>query len=82
MLRWINSLQKHITVESILTLEFCLGGATFTNAAMAEWLRRLTRNQMGSSRVGSNPTRSETRMLVRKLKNKLLETINIVKRNK
>ena len=28
------------------------------NAAMAEWLRRLTRNQMGSSRVGSNPTRS------------------------
>ena len=26
---------------------------------MAEWLRRLTRNQMGSSRVGSNPTRSE-----------------------
>ena len=29
-------------------------------AAMAEWLRRLTRNQMGSSRVGSNPTRSGT----------------------
>ena len=28
-------------------------------AAMAEWLRRLTRNQMGSSRVGSNPTCSE-----------------------
>ena len=27
---------------------------------MAEWLRRLTRNQMGSSRVGSNPTRSGT----------------------
>ena len=27
-------------------------------AAMAEWLRRLTRNQMGSSRVGSNPTRN------------------------
>ena len=25
---------------------------------MAEWLRRLTRNQMGSSRVGSNPTHS------------------------
>ena len=25
---------------------------------MAEWLRRLTRNQLGSSRVGSNPTRS------------------------
>ena len=30
----------------------------FMEAAMAEWLRRLTRNQMGSSRVGSNPTRS------------------------
>ena len=28
-------------------------------AAMAEWLRRLTRNQMGSSRVGSNPTCSD-----------------------
>ena len=28
-------------------------------AVMAEWLRRLTRNQMGSSRVGSNPTHSE-----------------------
>ena len=23
---------------------------------MAEWLRRLTRNQLGSARVGSNPT--------------------------
>ena len=31
---------------------------TNVSAAMAEWLRRLTRNQMGSSRVGSNPTRS------------------------
>ena len=29
-----------------------------TQAAMAEWLRRLTWNQMGSTRVGSNPTRS------------------------
>ena len=32
---------------------------TFQNgtdqAAMAEWLRRLTRNQMGSCRAGSNP---------------------------
>ena len=27
-------------------------------AAMAEWLRRLTRNQMESSSVGSNPARS------------------------
>ena len=29
-----------------------------SKAAMAEWLRRWTRNPMGSSRVGSNPTRS------------------------
>ena len=28
-------------------------------AAMAEWLRRLTRNQMGFSRTGSNPVDSE-----------------------
>ena len=28
-------------------------------AAMAEWLRRLTRNQMGSPRTGSNPVGSE-----------------------
>ena len=27
-------------------------------AAMAEWLRRLTRNQMGYARAGSNPARS------------------------
>ena len=30
---------------------------------MAEWLRRLTRNQMGSSRVGSNPTHSDVIIL-------------------
>ena len=28
-------------------------------AAMAEWLRRLTRNQMGFPRAGSNPARSD-----------------------
>ena len=28
-------------------------------AAMAEWLRRVIRNHLGSSRVGSNPARSE-----------------------
>ena len=28
-------------------------------AAMAEWLRRWTRNPMGFSRAGSNPVRSE-----------------------
>ena len=29
---------------------------------MAEWLWRLTRNQMGSARVGSNPTRSDKKI--------------------
>ena len=37
---------------------FCSGFLSVPLAAMAEWLRRLTRNQIGSSRVGSNPTRS------------------------
>ena len=31
------------------------------NAVMVEWLRHLTRNQMGSSCVGLNPTRSSDR---------------------
>ena len=31
----------------------------YPTAVMAEWLRRWTRNPMGSSRVGSNPTHSE-----------------------
>ena len=30
-----------------------------SQAAMAEWLRRVIRNHLGSSRVGSNPARSE-----------------------
>ena len=34
---------------------------------MAEWLRRLTRNQMGSTRVGSNPTRSDLHFNVENL---------------
>ena len=34
---------------------------------MAEWLRRLTRNQMGSTRVGSNPTRSDLHLNVENL---------------
>ena len=33
----------------------CSGFLSLPLAAMAEWLRRLTRNQMGSSRVASNP---------------------------
>ena len=31
----------------------------FLAAVMAEWLRRLTRNQMGFPRAGSNPAHSE-----------------------
>ena len=30
----------------------------YKSAAMAEWLRRLTRNQMGYARAGSIPARS------------------------
>ena len=33
-------------------------GGREARAAMAEWLRRWTRNPMGSSRTGSNPVRS------------------------
>ena len=32
--------------------------AVINQAVMAEWLRRLTRNQMGYSLAGSNPARS------------------------
>ena len=32
-------------------------------AAMAEWLRRLTRNQVGSSRAGSNPAGCDCQVL-------------------
>ena len=34
---------------------------------MAEWLRRLTRNQMGCTRVGSIPTRSDLHFNVENL---------------
>ena len=33
--------------------------SSISQAVMAEWLRRLTRNQMGSSRAGSNPADCE-----------------------
>ena len=35
------------------------GLSGFFEAVMAEWLRRLTRNQMGFPRAGSNPAHSE-----------------------
>ena len=49
-----------IKTQFHLQRPFCQPGknALRLEAAMAEWLRRLTRNQMGSSRVGSNPARS------------------------
>ena len=34
---------------------FSKEGSSFITAVVAEWLRRLTRNQMGFSRAGSNP---------------------------
>ena len=34
---------------------YTLFALTLVIDSMAEWLRRLTRNQMGSARVGSNP---------------------------
>ena len=45
---------------------------------MAEWLRRLTRNQLGSSRVGSNPTRSD---FLSSPHEKLEGTLGLEKRN-
>ena len=45
---------------------------------MAEWLRRLTRNQLGSSRVGSNPTRSD---FLSSPHEKLEGTLGLGKRN-
>ena len=44
-----NSITKRIQVISYTT-----------QAVMAEWLRRLTGNQMGSSRAGSNPADRDT----------------------
>ena len=54
--RWLYSCPQSRT-HSHCILNQC--SSSYMIAAMAEWLRRLTRNQMGSSRVGSNPTRSE-----------------------
>ena len=36
-----------------------LHGTPFEDAVVAEWLRRLTRNQIPSGSVGSNPTDCE-----------------------
>ena len=61
LLNMLNLVPGHVT----MWYQDCWPNSKFESsetsekwAAMAEWLRRLTRNQMGSSRVGSNPTRS------------------------
>ena len=52
----LRALKKQEKLKEGKTHRSCLGTLI---AAMAEWLRRLTRNQMGSSRIGLNPTRSD-----------------------
>ena len=51
----LRALKKQEKLKERQTHWSCLGTLI---AAMAEWLRRLTRNQKGSSRVGSSLTRS------------------------
>ena len=49
----------NVTIKRVIecsTQPHLKASLVYHEAAMAEWLRRLTRNQMGSSRVGSNPT--------------------------
>ena len=52
---WTVFVQTYIVRASFRLLFSCSHCAT---AAMAEWLRRWTRNPMGYSRAGSNPVRS------------------------
>ena len=52
----------NVTIKRVIecsTQPHLKASLVYHEAAMAEWLRRLTRTQMGSSRVGSNPTRSD-----------------------
>ena len=46
-------------------------------AAMAERLRRLTRNQMGSSRMGSNPLRAIAILTTRQTQPSLESKFNL-----
>ena len=56
---WHFSTDKYwqMSWQNPFTLAFKL--AQIASAVMAEWLRRWTRNPMGSPRAGSNPARSE-----------------------
>ena len=61
---WNVAIYCNIPADSVLCRYICVCKiynctSDITVAVMAEWLRRWTRNPMGSSRVGSNPTRSE-----------------------
>ena len=53
----IGKLDQTHTVKVIRALNFQLNNRD--HGTMAEWLRRLTGNQMGSTCVGSSPTRSD-----------------------
>ena len=45
----------------------------FQSAVVAEWLRRLTRNQMGYARAGSNPAACGNTFLRLNLKKKYIQ---------
>ena len=49
-----NTFQYYVDTNS-----YTLFSINVRIAVMAEWLRRWTRNPMGSSRAGSNPARSD-----------------------
>ena len=53
LFRSCNSPEINATNENVSTVSVSVKAA-----AMAEWLRRWTRNSMGYSRAGSNPARS------------------------
>ena len=55
----VGTLLKKLDIDC--QAEFVLAGTLFSKSAVvAEWLRRLTRNQIPSGSVGSNPTDCET----------------------
>ena len=47
-----------VPVYVLHVFELCTLPTTSLSAAVSEWLRSMTRNQMGSARTGSNPVRS------------------------
>ena len=56
-----NQLIDKILIENELLLSFLISTVTISKLVvmMAEWLRRWTRNPMGSPRAGSNPAHDE-----------------------